>query len=395
MTPLAEAEADNPAAVKVVAGLDGHALYFSRSLIPYPRHPGPQNCLFKHIGVYAYRREFLLKFAALPQTPLEKTESLEQLRALEHGYRIRMIETPFQSIGVGYAGGSGTGQTILSVGRKRRMTKAVKTGKITLGGGAPLTLIAGPCVIEGRDRSLYIGRSVCEIAQRLGIPYIFKASFDKANRSSFASFRGPGLEAGLAILAEIKAELGVPVLSDIHEASQAEPAARVLDILQIPAFLCRQTDLLHAAALTGKPVNVKKGQFLSPQEMKNVADKLEESGNSQILLTERGSSFGYNNLVVDMRSLAILRSLGYPVVFDATHSVQLPGGSGDCSGGQSEFAPVLARAAAAVGIDALFLEVHDNPAEALSDGPNMIPLAELEVLLRQVLAVDRTVRGMI
>ena len=275
------------------------------------------------------------------------------------------------------------------------MTRTVKIGPITIGGDAPLALIAGPCVIEGKARTLRIGRAVRDIAEQLGMPYIFKASFDKANRSSGHSFRGPGLEAGLAIMAEIKSELGAPVLSDIHEAAQAAPAGRVLDILQIPAFLCRQTDLLQAAALTGKPVNVKKGQFLSPQEMKNVADKLVEFGNSQILLTERGSSFGYNNLVVDMRSLAIMRALGYPVVFDATHSVQLPGGGGDRSSGQREFAPVLARAAAAAGIDALFLEVHDNPSEALSDGPNMVPLSELAALLRQVLAVDRAVRGMI
>ena len=273
------------------------------------------------------------------------------------------------------------------------MTIAVKTGNITIGGGAPLVLIAGPCVIEGKERTLKIGGEIQAIAEKLGLPYIFKASFDKANRSSFQAFRGPGLVEGLAILSEIKAELGAPVLSDIHEASQAAPAAAVLDILQIPAFLCRQTDLLQAAALTGKPVNVKKGQFLSPLEMKNVTAKLEEAGNRSILLTERGSSFGYNNLVVDMRSLAILRSFGYPVVFDATHSVQLPGGGGDRSAGQREFVPVLARAAAAVGIDALFLEVHDDPATALSDGPNMVPLSQLEALLRQVLAVDQAWRG--
>ncbi len=273
------------------------------------------------------------------------------------------------------------------------MTSKVKIGNVTIGGGEPLVLIAGPCVIEGAERTLKIGRAIRDIAVRLGIPYIFKASFDKANRSSFSAFRGPGLIDGLKILADIKRELAVPVLSDIHETAQVAPAAAILDVLQIPAFLCRQTDLLHAAAVSGVPVNVKKGQFLSPVEMKNVVSKLEESGCRSILLTERGSSFGYNNLVVDMRSLAILRSLGYPVVFDATHSVQLPGGSGDRSAGQREFVPVLARAAAAVGIDALFLEVHDQPAEALSDGPNMVPLSELEALLTQVLAVDRSVRG--
>ena len=273
------------------------------------------------------------------------------------------------------------------------MTRQVQIGNVTIGGGAPLALIAGPCVIEDPARTLRIGRELQAIAGKLGMPYIFKASFDKANRSSFHSFRGPGLDEGLKILAAIKRELGVPALSDIHEAAQAAAAAEVLDVLQIPAFLCRQTDLLHAAAQTGKPVNVKKGQFLSPGEMKNVIAKLTESGCESILLTERGSSFGYNNLVVDMRSLAILRSFGYPVVFDATHSVQLPGGGGDRSAGQREFVPVLARAAAAAGIDALFLEVHDNPAEALSDGPNMVPVAELESLLTQVLAIDRAARG--
>ena len=273
------------------------------------------------------------------------------------------------------------------------MTKPIEIGNVTVGGGAPLVLIAGPCVIEGPERTLRIGRAVAEIAVRLGMPYIFKASFDKANRSSFKAFRGPGLTEGLRILADIKQELGVPVLSDIHETAQVAPAAAVLDVLQIPAFLCRQTDLLHAAAQSGLPVNVKKGQFLSPTEMKNVVDKLEQSGCRSILLTERGSSFGYNNLVVDMRSLSILRSYGYPVVFDATHSVQLPGGGGDRSAGQREFVPVLARAAAAVGIDALFLEVHDDPAQALSDGPNMVPVGELEALLTQVLAVDQSIRG--
>lgn len=273
------------------------------------------------------------------------------------------------------------------------MTRQVQIGNVTIGGGAPLALIAGPCVIEDPARTLRIGRELQAITGKLGIPYIFKASFDKANRSSFHSFRGPGLDEGLKILAAIKHELGIPALSDIHEAAQAAAAAEVLDVLQIPAFLCRQTDLLHAAAQTGKPVNVKKGQFLSPGEMKNVIAKLTESGCESILLTERGSSFGYNNLVVDMRSLAIMRSFGYPVVFDATHSVQLPGGGGDRSAGQREFVPVLARAAAAAGIDALFLEVHDNPAEALSDGPNMVPVAELESLLTQVLAIDRAARG--
>ena len=272
------------------------------------------------------------------------------------------------------------------------MTKQVQIGNVAIGGGAPLALIAGPCVIEDPARTLAIGRDVQRIAAKLGMPYIFKASFDKANRSSYQSFRGPGLTEGLNILSRIKWELGVPVLSDIHEAAQAAAAAAVLDVLQIPAFLCRQTDLLHAAAQTGKPVNVKKGQFLSPLEMKNVIAKLTESGCSSILLTERGSSFGYNNLVVDMRSLAAMRSFGYPVVYDATHSVQLPGGQGNASGGQREFVPVLARAAVAAGVAGLFMETHPDPDKALSDGPNAWPLDRMEPLLATLKALDDVVK---
>ena len=263
---------------------------------------------------------------------------------------------------------------------------SVKVGNIEFGSGK-LVLMAGPCVIEGYERSLKIGKRTKEIADKLGIPYIFKASFDKANRSSIKSFRGPGLVEGLKILAAIKSELNVPIVTDIHESFQAEPVAEVADILQIPAFLCRQTDLLTAAARTNKVVNVKKGQFLSPLEMKNVVAKLEESGTQKILLTERGTSFGYNNLVVDLRGLPIMRGFGYPVIFDGTHSVQLPGGAGTTSSGQREFVPYLTRAAAAVGIDGLFLEVHDNPAEALSDGANMISLDNLESLLKNVLEI--------
>lgn len=272
------------------------------------------------------------------------------------------------------------------------MMNTVNIGSITVGGKQPLALIAGPCVIEGYERSLKIGKAIKAIADRLGVPYIFKASFDKANRSSYASFRGPGLEDGLAILKQIKQELGVPVVSDIHDVSQVEPAAEVLDILQIPAFLSRQTDLVYKAALTGKAVNVKKGQFLAPNDMKNVVTKMREAGNENILLTERGASFGYNNLVVDMRGLAIMRSFGYPVVFDATHSVQLPGGAGTSSTGQREFVSYLTRAAVAVGIDALFMEVHDNPPEALCDGPNMLYIDQLEDLLKDVLAIDNVIR---
>ena len=275
----------------------------------------------------------------------------------------------------------------------------VKVGDYEVGQGHPLLLMAGPCVLEGYEHSLMIGKEVKKIADKLDVaekgllPYVFKASYDKANRSSYSSFRGPGLEEGLKILAQIKKDLGVPVVSDIHETIQVEKAAEVLDILQIPAFLCRQTDLVYEAAKTGRVVNIKKGQFLAPWDMKNVLKKAEEAGNHNIMLTERGASFGYNALVTDMRSLAIMRELGYPVVMDATHSVQIQGGQGTTSGGQSQYVPHMARAAAAVGIDALFLEVHDNPEEALSDGPNMVRLDKLEKLLTDVLAIDKIVRG--
>ncbi len=268
----------------------------------------------------------------------------------------------------------------------------VKIRDFEIGAGNPLALLAGPCVLEGLERSLYIGREIKAITQRLGIPYVFKASFDKANRSAFNSFRGPGLEKGLEMLAKIRKELDVPVITDIHTEAQAKPAAEVVDILQIPAFLCRQTDLVYQAALTGKPVNVKKGQFLSPKDMRNVVDKILEGGNPNILLTERGASFGYNNLVVDMRSFPIMRSFGYPVVFDATHSVQIPGGLGNASSGNREYVEYLTRAAVGAGVDALFMEVHDNPEEALSDGPNMVYLDKLEDLLKDALSIHDIVR---
>ena len=270
--------------------------------------------------------------------------------------------------------------------------KNATVGSIQIGGKNPIALIAGPCVIEGYERTLAIGKAIKEITDKLGMPYIFKASYDKANRSSFNSFRGPGLTEGLDILKKIRQELNVPVVSDIHDVAQVKPAAEVLDILQIPAFLCRQTDLVYEAGLTGKPVNVKKGQFLAPLDMKNVVAKLREAGNENIMLTERGTTFGYNNLVVDMRSLAIMRSLGCPVVFDATHSVQLPGGAGTSSSGQREFVPYLTRAAVAAGVDVLFMEVHDNPEEACSDGPNMLYIHQLEAVLRDVMEIDNIVR---
>ena len=269
--------------------------------------------------------------------------------------------------------------------------KKIKLKNFEIGGG-DLILLAGPCVLEGHDRSLMIGEGIKEICNRLGIPYIFKASFDKANRSSIDSYRGPGIEEGLRMLKQIKSELNVPIVTDIHESNQAEEVSKVADILQIPAFLCRQTSLLESAAKTGSIVNVKKGQFLSPNDMKNVVDKIEFAGSEKILLTERGASFGYNNLVVDMRSLPIMRRFGYPVIFDGTHSVQLPGGAGKTSAGQREFVEYLVRGAVAVGVDGLFLEVHDNPPEALSDGANMVYLDKLEDLLKSALAIHKVVR---
>lgn len=268
----------------------------------------------------------------------------------------------------------------------------VQVGNFSIGNGQPLALLAGPCVLESLDRCLLIGRTIKEITSRLGIPYVFKASFDKANRSSFNGFRGPGLKKGLEMLQTIKDELHVPIVTDVHTEEQVAPVAKVADIVQIPAFLCRQTDLLYAAAQSGAVVNVKKGQFMAPLDMRNVVDKLHEGGCSQILLTERGASFGYNNLVVDMRSFPIMRSFGYPVVFDGTHSVQLPGGAGTCSDGNREFVPNLVRAAVGAGVDALFMEVHDNPEEALCDGPNMVYLDKLEDLLKDALAIHEVVR---
>ena len=259
--------------------------------------------------------------------------------------------------------------------------------RITIGEGQPLALIAGPCVIESEDFTLKMATEIRKVCDRLEIPLIFKASFDKANRTAIDSFRGQVMDKGLAILQRVKEEVDVPVLTDIHESQQAATVAEVVDVLQIPAFLCRQTDLLIAAAQTGKTINVKKGQFLAPWDMKNVVKKLEASGAENILLTERGTSFGYNTLVVDFRSFPQMRDLGYPVIFDATHSVQMPGGAGNKSGGQRQFVPYLARAAAAIGIDAMFMEVHENPDVALSDGPNMVPLDQLETVLKQVLGI--------
>jgi 2-dehydro-3-deoxyphosphooctonate aldolase (KDO 8-P synthase) len=271
-------------------------------------------------------------------------------------------------------------------------TKKVTVSSVEIGAGSPLTVIAGPCVIESRESALRHAERLKETADRLGAPYIFKASYDKANRSAIKSYRGPGLEKGLEILAEIKREVGVAILTDVHESEQVPAVAEVADVLQIPAFLCRQTDFVLAVAKSGKVVNVKKGQFLAPWDMRNVVDKIRATGNDQVLLTERGVSFGYNNLVADMRSLVVMRELGYPVVFDATHSLQLPGGLGHASGGERKYIPALARAGVAAGVDALFMEVHEDPDHALSDGPNSLPLSEFEGLLRTVKEIDELVK---
>jgi 2-dehydro-3-deoxyphosphooctonate aldolase (KDO 8-P synthase) len=277
-------------------------------------------------------------------------------------------------------------------------TREVAVGPIRIGGGRPLVLIGGPCAIEDEAHALMTAERLLRITADRRVPFIYKSSYDKANRSSVNGYRGPGLVEGLRILRKVRDTLRVPVLSDVHQASEVDAAAEVLDVLQIPAFLCRQTDLLLAAAATGKPVNVKKGQFVAPRDMKNVVDKLLSKGNEAILLTERGTSFGYHNLVVDMRGLADMRELGYPVVFDATHSVQLPGGAGDRSGGERKYVPALARAAVAFGIDALFMEMHEDPdrplrdGRPLSDGPNMLRIDDLPPLLEELLAIHGALR---
>lgn len=258
--------------------------------------------------------------------------------------------------------------------------KPFTVGKMSFGDG-PLTFILGPCVVESAQHALYMAKEINDICGHVGVDFVYKSSFDKANRSSIESFRGGGMEFGLGVLAQVKDEMDIPVITDVHEPWQVEKVAEVADILQIPAFLCRQTDLLVAAAKSGKAVNVKKGQFLAPWDAKNIVDKLQESGCEKILLTERGASFGYNNLVVDLRSFPIMRSFGVPVVFDVTHSLQLPGGLGKATGGQAEYIEHFARAGVACGVDAVFMEVHDNPAKAPSDGPNQLPLSRLEKLL--------------
>jgi len=270
--------------------------------------------------------------------------------------------------------------------------KKIKIGNFEIGGGAPLVLIAGPCVIEDEDSAMSIAGELKRIAVRLGMPLIFKASYDKANRTSHKSYRGPGLTRGLEILARVRQELDIPILSDVHRFEEIAPAAQVLDVVQVPAFLCRQTDFVMEIARQAKAVNIKKGQFIAPQDAIHIAKKAEAAGNENILLTERGASFGYNNLVVDFRSLPVLRKTGYPVIFDATHSVQLPGAAGTASGGDRAMVPCLARAAVAAGVDGLFFEVHPDPERALSDGPNSLVLDSLPALLTTLLKIDAVVR---
>ena len=270
--------------------------------------------------------------------------------------------------------------------------KEVRIGEIRIGKGNPLVLIAGPCVIENEEITFTTAQKLKEVCDRLGISLIFKSSFDKANRTSGSSFRGPGIDQGLKILSEVKKRFSIPVISDIHAVDEVRPASEVLDALQIPAFLCRQTDLILSSSRTGKPVNVKKGQFLAPWDVKHIIEKFTSTGNQNLLFTERGTSFGYNNLIVDFRGFSVIRSFGYPMLFDVTHSLQLPGGEGRSSGGQREYAPSLARAAVATGVDGLFIEVHPDPMKALSDASTMIPLNEIEGLLQQTKTLHDTVR---
>jgi 2-dehydro-3-deoxyphosphooctonate aldolase (KDO 8-P synthase) len=274
------------------------------------------------------------------------------------------------------------------------LTREVAISGSKLGNRNPLFIIAGPCVIESEDIVFHTAEKLKEICSGIGLPLLFKSSYDKANRTSLSSFRGPGLEKGIGILSDLRNKLKVPVISDVHSVEEVRPASEVLDALQIPAFLCRQTDLVLAASGTGKPVNIKKGQFLSPWDVKNIVDKFTSTGNRNLFITERGVSFGYNNLVVDFRGLPVMRSFGYPVIFDVTHSLQLPGGKGKSSGGEREFAEPLARAAVAVGVDGLFMEVHPEPEKALCDGPNMIRLDEVETILKDMKAIDEATRNL-
>ncbi|MDQ7788327.1 MAG: 3-deoxy-8-phosphooctulonate synthase [Thermodesulfovibrionales bacterium] len=274
-----------------------------------------------------------------------------------------------------------------------QLTKEITIANIKLGGNNPLFLIAGPCVLENEEILFQTADGLQRICNTLGFPLLFKSSYDKANRTSVSSFRGPGIEKGLKMLSEVRSRFGIPIISDVHSVEEVQAAAKVLDVIQIPAFLCRQTDLILAAANTGKPVNIKKGQFLAPWDIRNIIEKFIATGNHNVFITERGTSFGYNNLIVDFRVFPVIRSSGYPVIFDVTHSLQLPGGMGTSSGGQREFAEPLARAAVAVGVDGLFLEVHPDPDKALCDGPNMIRLDDLEEMLSHIKIIHDAVRS--
>lgn len=276
-------------------------------------------------------------------------------------------------------------------GVEEKVARKIHIGDVVVGGDSPPLIIAGPCVIESKKITFETVKRLKEICSRIGFSFVFKSSYDKANRTSLSSPRGPGIDKGLEILFEVKNKFNIPIISDVHSVEEVEPAANVLDALQIPAFLCRQTDLVLAASGTGKPVNIKKGQFLAPWDVKNIIEKFTSTGNHNLLITERGTSFGYNNLVVDFRGLPIMRSFGYPVIFDITHSLQLPGGKGGSSGGQREFAEHLARAAAAVGVDGLFMEVHPEPEKALCDGPNMLRLDDVKKMLTTIKAIDSVV----
>lgn len=273
------------------------------------------------------------------------------------------------------------------------MTREIKIGNLSLGGNNPLFIIAGPCVIESKEIVFHTAERLKAICSKVGLPLLFKSSYDKANRTSLSSFRGPGVERGLEILSDVRSSFNIPVLSDVHSVDEVKIASEVLDVIQIPAFLCRQTDLILAASKAGKPVNIKKGQFLAPWDVKNIIAKFTSTGNRDLFITERGTSFGYNNLVVDLRAFPIIRSFGYPVIFDVTHSLQLPGGMGKSSGGQREFAEPLSKAAVAAGVDGLFMEVHPDPDEALCDGPNMIRLDDLERLMKTLKAFDDLVKN--
>ena len=390
-TPEEVASAD---VVKAVFAADGRALYFSRLPVPYDREGVGACSHWRHLGIYGYTSDFLKQYVSEPPCPAEEAEKLEQLRALHIGCRMQVQVVEDHGIGVDTPGDVEQAESMLreyEAGEDSLMSRSVKIGNVRVGGSSGLLMIAGPCVIESDKSCFSIAKRLAGMAERLQAPLIFKASYDKANRSSVRSYRGPGLEEGCELLAEISETLNVPVLTDVHSPEEALYAASHVDVIQIPAFLCRQTDLLLAAGESGAVVNIKKGQFMAPADMKHAIAKVEETGNKRILITERGATFGYNDLVADMRSLILLQEHGYPVIFDATHSVQIPGGAGDRSGGRADLAPHLARAAVATGCDGLFIETHPEPAKAKSDRDTMIPLSRMSALWKKVREIDELV----